>query len=163
MLAGGRGLPTVGPLARDDVHLVIFRTAHNVGRDLGDGRWGGVETTATDATAILIPANAITIIEWCDDAWELDADISTILEGGAVVASTALPLVRTVGVDIELLATVEKVATCETDLGLRTISPIAATNGIALEIEVIWFVEHTVQAHIKGISTCTGCKLEIGR
>ena len=93
MLACGRRLPAVSPLTCDNVHLVVFRAAYNVGRHFCIGGGCREETTATDAAPVLISAYTVAIVEWCNDAWELDADIGTILISGTVSTMASLPLV----------------------------------------------------------------------
>ena len=66
------------------------------------------------------------------------------------------------GVDVELLAAMEKVAARETDLGLRTKATVGASDGIALEIEVVGLVEYAVQTQVEGVAVRAGRKLEIG-
>ena len=57
----------------------------------------------------------------------------------------------------------EEVAAGETDLGLRTIAPVGASDGIALNVEIVGLVEHAVQTYVEGVCIRTGRKLEICR
>ena len=145
------------------MHLVVFRAAYNVGRHFRIGGGCREETTATDAAPVLIPANTVAIVEWCNDAWELDADIGTILISGTVCAMASLPFIRAMQVDVEFLSSMEEVAARETDFRLRTIAPVGATDGIAFDIEIVGLVEYAVQAQVEGVGVRTGGELEICR
>lgn len=145
------------------MHLVVFWTAYNVGRNFCIGGGGREETTATDAAPVLIPAYTVAIVEWCNDAWELDADIGTILVSGTVCAMASLPLIRTVQVDVEFLSSMEEVTAREADFRLRTIAAISATDGIAFDIEIVRLVEYAVQAQVEGVGIRTWGELKVSR
>ena len=163
MLACCRRLPAVSPLTCNNVHLVVFRAAYNVGRNFCIGGGGREETTATDAAPVLIPANTVAIVEWCNDAWELDADIGTILVSGTVCAMASLPFIRAVQVDVEFLSSMEEVTARETDFRLRTITAVGATDGIAFDIEIVRLVEYAVQAQVEGVGVRTWGELKVSR
>ena len=89
-----RGLPAIGPLACYDAHLVIFRPIDDISRYLGKSGGGRIKLTA-DGTPVLIPANAVAVVERCDDARELERDVSTILIVAVMTVARVLPLVGT--------------------------------------------------------------------
>ena len=161
MAAAGRGLPTVGPFAGNDVHLVILRTANDIARHLGVGRRGGIESSAAGTTVAVATAGLIAV-EGSDDAGELDRGIRTILVAAHVGTLTPLPFVVAVQVDVEFLTAMEGIELRKTDLYLRTVTAVSPSDEVCLGIEAVRLVEHAVQQEVEGICVCPGSKLEIG-
>ena len=61
------------------MHFVIVRASHNVGGNLGKCAGRCVETTGLGAS-VLITTYTVAVVEWGDDAWELERGLDTILE-----------------------------------------------------------------------------------
>ena len=157
----GRRLPAIGPLATYDMHLIIIGATNHIARHLGIGGRCRIEM-ATDDTTILIAAHTIAMNKRCNDTWELNRHIGTILIAVHISIGTLLPLVGTMQVQIKFLAGMESITTGKTDSGLRTISATGTSDGITLDIEIVGFIKGAVQAQVEGIRIGTGRELEVG-
>ena len=88
-----RGLPTVSPLARCHMHLIVFRTIDDIGRGLGNGRGCRIEKTTTDDAPLTVTTDTVATHERCYDAGELHRSIGTILIIAHVRALCGRPIV----------------------------------------------------------------------
>ena len=157
----GRRLPAIGPLATYDMHLIIIGATNHIARHLGIGGRCRIEM-ATDDTTILIAAHTIAMNKRCNDTWELNRHIGTILIAVHISIGTLLPLVGTMQVQIKFLAGMESITTGKTDSGLRTITTTGTADGITLYIEIVGFIEGAVQTQVEGIRIGTRRELEVG-
>ena len=145
------------------MHVVIVRTPYEVGRSFRIGDGGGIGPTTRDAAPVFVTTYTVAVIEGCDDAWEFDGDVGTILVGVGVVATAMLPLVGAVQVNVEFLSASEEVAAGETDLRLGTVTATGTSDDVGLDIEVVGLLEYSVQEQVEGVWTQTWGELEIGR
>ena len=162
MAAGGCGLPAVGPFTTGHVHTVVVWTLYDVERHFRQSGRSGVGSATTDGTAVFVTADTFAVVEGGKDTRELDGGIGTILVGGRILASTMLPLVGAVEVDIEFLSATEEVTAGETNLHLWTIATTGASDGVGFKVEVVGLLKYAVQHKVKGVGACTRREQEIG-
>ena len=160
--AGRRTLPLIGPFARDGVHIEIAGTIDHVVADAGK-RGGRGEEPATTAGSVTADAVPVAAHEGGYQTGEFHGGLESVLIV-VVVAAVELPSVGAMESYVKLLTTAEGVALGKTDHQLGAHSAHAAARGTRLDVEVVGFVEHTVELKVEGVAGgrgVTGCELEI--
>ena len=157
MTAGGTGLPAVGPLTGDDMHLVVSWSTHNVARHFGHCSGYAAPTiriggNATFPHTLHTATNLIAAHERSNEAWELQRHVGTIFIGVHVAARRpCLPFVGTMQIHIEFLTSAEGIALGETNLQLRSHTPDGALCEVRFKINVIRTVEDAIHNKVEGI------------